>query len=48
MLPARLQEMAVAGIVSAFDGARGPEYTLTESGQELTGLVITLGAWSAP
>ena len=45
MLSERLQALAFAGAVSRLDGARGPEYALTEAGEELAGLVSALGAW---
>lgn len=45
MLSERLRALAAAGIVAPLDGDRGPEYALTESGQELSDLVMTLGTW---
>jgi DNA-binding HxlR family transcriptional regulator len=45
MLSERLQALAFAGAVARIDGEHGPEYTLTEAGTELVGLVTTLGAW---
>ena len=45
MLSERLQALAFAGAVSRLDGAHGPEYALTEAGEELASLVSALGAW---
>lgn len=45
MLSERLQELSFAGAVAKTDGAHGPEYTLTEAGEELANLVGALGAW---
>jgi DNA-binding HxlR family transcriptional regulator len=45
MLSERLQELVFVGAVARSDGAHGPEYALTESGQELTQLVSALGVW---
>ena len=45
MLSERLQELVLAGAVARTDGAHGPEYALTEAGQELTQLVGALANW---
>jgi DNA-binding HxlR family transcriptional regulator len=45
VLSERLQALVLAGAVSRIDGAHGPEYTLTEAGQELANLVSALGTW---
>lgn len=45
MLSERLQELTFAGAVTRVDGAHGPEYVLTDAGQELAHLVGALGAW---
>jgi DNA-binding HxlR family transcriptional regulator len=45
MLSERLQELALTGAITRHDGAHGPEYALTEAGQELATLVMALGSW---
>jgi DNA-binding HxlR family transcriptional regulator len=45
MLSERLQELARVGAVRRSDGEHGPEYALTEAGQELAQLVGALGTW---
>jgi len=45
MLSERLQSLVAAGALARSDGPHGPEYTLTEAGQELAVLVSALGAW---
>jgi DNA-binding HxlR family transcriptional regulator len=45
MLSERLQALTFAGAVARIDGAHGPEYALTEAGNELVSLVGALGAW---
>lgn len=45
MLSERLQELIRVGAVARADGAYGPEYALTEAGEELSALVGALGAW---
>jgi len=45
MLSERLQALVCAGAVARLDGVHGPEYRLTEAGEELAGLVGELGAW---
>src|SRR5215510_10607223 len=45
MLSERLQELTFAGAVTRLDGARGPEYALTDAGRELANLVGALGTW---
>jgi DNA-binding HxlR family transcriptional regulator len=45
MLSERLQELVLAGAVARTQGAPGPEYALTEAGQELAQLVGALASW---
>jgi DNA-binding HxlR family transcriptional regulator len=45
VLSERLQALAFVGAVARTDGPHGPEYELTEAGQELAMLVSTLGRW---
>jgi DNA-binding HxlR family transcriptional regulator len=45
MLSERLQELVSVGAVARTEGEHGPEYTLTEAGQELAALVSALGTW---
>jgi DNA-binding HxlR family transcriptional regulator len=45
MLSERLQELVQAGAVARSQGAQGPEYALTEAGQELAQLVGALASW---
>lgn len=45
MLSERLQALALVGVVARVDGANGPEYSLTEAGQELASLVSAMGTW---
>jgi DNA-binding HxlR family transcriptional regulator len=45
VLSERLQELAIVGAISRTDGVHGPEYELTEAGQELATLVGALGTW---
>lgn len=45
VLSERLQALVFVGAIARTDGPHGPEYTLTEAGQELATLVSTLGAW---
>ena len=45
MLSERLQALTLIGAVERIEGARGPRYVLTEAGNELAGLVMTLGSW---
>lgn len=45
ILSERLQTLVLAGAVIRTEGRHGPEYALTEAGQELSGLVSALGAW---
>ncbi len=45
MLSERLQELVLVGAVTRIDGKHGPEYALTEAGQELMTLVSALGTW---
>jgi DNA-binding HxlR family transcriptional regulator len=45
MLSERLQELVLAGAVTRKQGVQGPEYALTEAGQELAQLVGALANW---
>lgn len=45
VLSERLQALIHAGAVARHDGPRGPEYVLTDAGQELAGLVTAFGTW---
>jgi DNA-binding HxlR family transcriptional regulator len=45
MLSERLQELALVGAIQRSEGAHGPEYALTEAGQELAALVGAFGQW---
>jgi len=45
VLSERLQALVLVGAVARTDGPHGPEYTLTEAGQELASLVSALGTW---
>ncbi|TCR64082.1 helix-turn-helix domain-containing protein [Bosea sp. BK604] len=45
MLSERLQELILVGAINRSEGAHGPEYALTEAGQELAALVGALGTW---
>src|SRR5579871_3638174 len=45
VLSERLQALVLAGAVMRNEGAHGPEYALTEAGQELASLVSALGTW---
>jgi DNA-binding HxlR family transcriptional regulator len=45
MLSERLQALVEVGAVDRQDGAAGPEYSLTEAGAELAGLIEVLGRW---
>ena len=45
VLSERLQALVFVGAIARTDGPRGPEYTLTEAGQELASLVSALGTW---
>ncbi len=45
VLSERLQALVLAGAVTRSDGAHGPEYALSEAGQELASLVSALGTW---
>src|SRR5690242_13310977 len=45
VLSERLQALVLAGAVARIDAAHGPEYALTEAGQELATLVGALGTW---
>ncbi len=47
LLSKRLNELEEAGIVGKqkIKGARGHEYSITESGKELAPIVMTLGVW---
>jgi len=45
MLSERLQELVHVGAVARIEAGHGPEYVLTEAGQELAGLISALGSW---
>ena len=45
VLSERLQALVFAGAIARTDGPHGPEYALTEAGQELAMLVSALGTW---
>ena len=45
VLSERLQALVLVGAVAREDGERGPEYGLTDAGQELAHLVSALGTW---
>ena len=45
VLSERLQALVLAGAVARVEAAHGPEYALTEAGQELATLVSALGTW---
>lgn len=45
MLSERLQALVHVGAVARSEGPHGPEYGLTEAGQELAGLVGALASW---
>ena len=45
MLSERLQELVSIGVVARVEGPHGPEYALTEAGQDLMALVGALGNW---
>ncbi len=45
VLSERLQALVFVGAVARTDGPHGPEYELTEAGQELASLVSALGTW---
>jgi HxlR-like helix-turn-helix len=45
VLSERLQALVFIGAIARADGPHGPEYDLTEAGQELASLVSALGTW---
>jgi DNA-binding HxlR family transcriptional regulator len=45
VLSERLQALVFVGAIARTDGPHGPEYALTEAGQELAILVGALGTW---
>ena len=45
VLSERLQALVLAGAIARTDGAHGPEYAVTEAGQELAIVVSALGTW---
>jgi DNA-binding HxlR family transcriptional regulator len=45
VLSERLQALVIAGAIARTDGPHGPEYMLTEAGQELAMLVSALATW---
>ena len=45
LLSKRLKELELAGVIRVERGAAGPEYRLTEAGEELRPLILGLGRW---
>ena len=45
VLSERLLALVLAGAIARTDGAHGPEYAVTEAGQELAIVVSALGTW---
>lgn len=45
VLSERLRALVFAGAITRTEGPHGPEYALTEAGQELANLVMALGTW---
>lgn len=45
MLSERLGALVLAGAVTRRDGAHGPDYVLTEAGDELAAVIGALGTW---
>jgi DNA-binding HxlR family transcriptional regulator len=45
VLSERLQALVFIGAIARTDGPHGPEYALTDAGQELAALVSALGTW---
>ncbi|MDQ8726267.1 helix-turn-helix domain-containing protein [Bradyrhizobium sp. LHD-71] len=45
MLSERLQTLTFVGAVARSDGEHGPEYALTQAGEELASVVSALGTW---
>jgi DNA-binding HxlR family transcriptional regulator len=45
VLSERLQALVLVGAIARTDGPHGPEYAVTDAGQELAGLVNALGTW---
>ncbi len=45
LLSKRLKELELAGVIRIDRGPAGPEYRLTEAGEELRPLVLGLGRW---
>ncbi|MGB9042805.1 MAG: winged helix-turn-helix transcriptional regulator, partial [Pseudolabrys sp.] len=45
VLSERLQALVFVGAIARTDGPHGPEYEVTEAGQELAMLVSALGTW---
>jgi DNA-binding HxlR family transcriptional regulator len=45
VLSERLQALSLDGVVRRTDGQHGPEYALTDAGEELASLVSALGSW---
>jgi DNA-binding HxlR family transcriptional regulator len=45
VLSERLQALVFVGAIARTEGPNGPEYELTEAGQELAMLVSALGTW---
>jgi DNA-binding HxlR family transcriptional regulator len=45
MLSERLQGLVAIGAVARLDGEHGPEYALTDAGQDLAKLIFEMAAW---
>src|SRR5215470_13999373 len=45
VLSERLHALVLVGAITRTDGPHGPEYVLTEAGQELAALVSALATW---
>src|SRR5215471_17580787 len=45
VLSERLQALVFVGAIARTDGRHGPEYELTQAGQELATVVSALGTW---
>ncbi len=45
LLSKRLKELELAGVIRVERGAAGPEYRLSEAGEELRPLILGLGRW---
>jgi DNA-binding HxlR family transcriptional regulator len=45
LLSKRLKELQVAGVIASVDTSRGTEYRLTEAGEDLRPVVMSVGFW---